>query len=82
MAREADGRRAREPRVARLRKVSRMPPTPKWIISKMVRSRQRKDTTYIASRKMVFSVGRDTKQSTVCGHGERVHTYEGITSKP
>lgn len=74
MEREEDGGGGRGLRVARLRKVSRMPPIPKWRISRMVRSRHRKDTTYMTSRKMVFSVGRDTKQSTVCGHGERVHT--------
>ena len=74
MLRGADRRGARGLSVERRRKVSRTPLIPKWIISKMVRSRQRKDTTYMTSRKMVFSVGRDTKQSTVWGHGERVHT--------
>lgn len=74
MEREAGGREVRVLRVARLRKVSRMLPIPKWMISRMVRRRQRKDTTYITRRKIVFSVGRETKQSTVCGHGERVQT--------
>lgn len=77
MGRERDeGGRGRrwELSKARLRKVSRIPPIPKWMISRTVRSRQSKDTTYITSRKMVFSVGLDTKQSTECGQGCREQT--------
>lgn len=46
---------------------------PRWAISRMLRKRETAAMLCMKSMKMVFSVGRDTKQSTVLGQGGRVH---------